>query len=72
MIHSLGFTHMDDIHFDEFGANEITDCWMDGFYDGDHGEGGLFILHDNHDRDLTKVEIWCQAMWYLSEVANGT
>ncbi len=31
-----------------------------------NGEGGLFTV--NNGKDLRQVEIWCQAMWYLSSL----
>lgn len=70
MIDSLGLSYMDNHHFDAYGTSDILECWMDGIYDGETGVGGLFILPDNHGEDLTKVEVWCQAMWYLGELYN--
>lgn len=66
MIESLGLSDMTDEHFDYIRAKAIIDRFLDREYDPD-GRGGLFILQ--HPRsDLRRVEIWYQAMWYLSEI----
>lgn len=72
MIQSLGLRSMDNKSFDEETVDYILTKWMNGLYDRESGQGGLFVLRDNRGKDLTTVEVWCQAMWYLSEVSYGT
>ena len=69
MIVSLEINTMNDKQFDE---NYIYDC-LERFINREYapnGKGGLFTL-DNPDRDLTDVEIWYQAMWYLDELSGS-
>lgn len=65
MISSLGLSGMDDRHYDEDEVDWIIDHFLDRRYEPD-GRGGLFYLPKIH-QDLRNVEIWYQAMWYLSE-----
>jgi hypothetical protein len=65
MISSLGLRDMDDIHFDERIVRRAVIRFLERDYAPD-GRGGLFYLPELH-RDLRDVEIWYQAMWYLSE-----
>lgn len=65
MLTSLGLGDMRDSHFDERHAEEIIFRFLDRRY-SKNGHGGLFTL--NHTKkDLRKVEIWYQAMWFLDE-----
>ena len=65
MLESLQLSYMDDQHFNMIIADEILCAFLERKY-SKNGVGGLFTL--NHClRDLTKDEIWCQAMWYLNE-----
>lgn len=65
MISSLGLRGMVDIRFNRWKAEQIVDRFLEREYEPD-GRGGLFYLPDFH-RDLRNVEIWYQAMWFLSE-----
>ena len=72
MIKSLGLNVMSNDRYDYGIVYDILDCWMSGIYDGETGQGGLFILRDNKGCDLREFEIWKQAMWYLAEVDDGS
>lgn len=67
MLKSLGFDWMYDDNFRrEYCVDHIY-----RFLNRDYkpsGEGGLFALNDGHD--LRKIEIWYQAMWYLTSYIN--
>lgn len=65
MIESLGLTGQEDPFFVEAEAAEIVDRFLERRYEP-NGRGGLFTLRCPR-RDLRTVEIWCQAMWYLTE-----
>lgn len=65
MVVSLGLGHMSDSNFDRRYAERIISKFLNRQYKP-NGEGGLFTLENPKD-DLTKVEIWYQAMWYLDE-----
>lgn len=66
MLKSLGLYSMDDrVGIDERYFNIVIDRFLERRYEP-NGKGGLFLLkHCEHD--LRKVEIWYQAMWYLTE-----
>lgn len=67
MLKSLGLYSMnDDVGVDERYFNIAIDRFLERRYEP-NGKGGLFVLkHCNHD--LRTVEIWYQAMWYLTEM----
>lgn len=70
MIKSLGLhTQMDDV-YDEDKVDYILNRWMQREYNPSTGEGGLYTFRNPQSRDLREVEIWCLAMWYLTEVVN--
>ena len=66
MIRNLGLGSMTDDRFNERIVDDIIDRFLDRNYDPD-GKGGLFHIRDC-DRDLRKVEIWHQLMWYLDTI----
>lgn len=66
MIKSLGLSNMDDRNFNLIKANDILERFLERKYEP-NGKGGLFTLRCC-EKDLTKVEIWYQLMWYLHEV----
>lgn len=68
MIRSLGLHTYDNMHYDTYAVNNIIVIFEECEYDPETGAGGLFILKNNHGAKLTEVEIWCQAMWHLTEV----
>ena len=66
MLCSSGLDACDDDHFDENEVHIIVDRILERKYSKD-GKGGLFTL-SNPPKDLRKVEIWYQLLWYLDEV----
>ena len=69
MIVNLGLSSMDDSNFDEDVVEDAISCFLNREYRA-NGEGGLFVL-DYCRRDLRRVEIWYQLMWYLDEVLKN-
>ncbi len=65
MIVSLGLGSMHDDRFDQIYCELIVDDFVNRNYNY-NGRGGLFTLSNPYD-DMTKVDIWCQFMWYLNE-----
>ena len=68
MITNLGLWVFSDSHFDRRKVNDILDRFLNRDY-MPNGDGGLFTLA-HCEKDLRKVEIWNQAMWYLTEILN--
>ena len=66
MLCSSGLDACYDENFDENTAREIVNRILERKYSRD-GKGGLFTL-SNPPKDLRKVEIWYQLLWYLDEV----
>lgn len=66
MLCSSGLDACDDDHFDEDKAYEIVERILERKYSR-NGKGGLFTLI-NPPKDLRRVEIWYQLLWYLDEV----
>lgn len=66
MLCSSGLVACCDENFDENEAKEIVDRILERKYSR-NGKGGLFTL-SNPPKDLRKVEIWYQLLWYLDEV----
>ena len=66
MLCSSGLDICCDEYFDESEAEAIVTRILERKYSKD-GKGGLFTL-SNPPKDLRKVEIWYQLLWYLDEV----
>ena len=66
MITNLGLGQMDDSKFDNDYCLDVIDQFLTRRY-SPNGKGGLFII-EHPKRDLRDVDIWCQFMWYLSEL----
>ena len=66
MLCSSGLDACNDENFDENVAKEIVNRILERKY-SKNGKGGLFTL-SNPPKDLRKVEIWYQLLWYLDEV----
>ena len=65
MLESLDLASMtDNVGVDERYFNIVIDRFINRDYEP-NGKGGLFTLK-NCTRDLRDVEIWYQAMWYLT------
>lgn len=69
MVGSLGLDVMDDERYDQYYVTRVLERFLDRKYEK-NGKGGLFTVH-HHMVDMRSVEIWYQAMWYLSEVLRG-
>lgn len=65
MIENLGLIGMTDEKFDEGYCWDVLCRFLNRQYDPD-GKGGLFP-RIRSNRDMREVEIWYQAMWYLTE-----
>ena len=65
MLKSSGLYALNDETYDEQKARDIVKDVLNRRY-GRNGDGGLFRLKHTR-RDLRRVEIWYQAMWYLDE-----
>ena len=68
MLKSMGIADMDDDHFNPAIVDLALSDMMDHNYQK-NGAGGLFTLRKSR-KDMRKVEIWCQAMWYLDDVLD--
>lgn len=66
MINNLGLIDMTDSNYDEDYVCYILQSFLNRTYKR-NGEGGLFVIK-NANRDLRKVEIWYQLMWYLDSM----
>lgn len=66
MLCSSGLDVCTNEHFDEELVCTIVDNILERKY-ARNGKGGLFTL-SNPPKDLRKVEIWYQLLWYLDEV----
>jgi hypothetical protein len=66
MIVSLGLGGMTDSLFDYDYVDEVIFRFLNREYEP-NGSGGLFTI-DGLVNDLRKVEIWYQAMWYLTDI----
>ena len=67
MIANVGLGSQNDLNYDPAYVDSCIEIFVRRQYDADGSNGGLFILQ-NPRRDLREVEIWYQAMWYLSEL----
>ena len=67
MIRSLELNGMTDDNFDKDIAEDIIERFLDRRYKPD-GRGGLFTIR-NCRRDLRKIEIWIQLLWYLDSIS---
>lgn len=66
MIHNLGLSPMNDTAFDGEYVDDVVARFLNRDYEP-NGKGGLFTVR-HCDRDLRKVEIWCQLSWYLDSI----
>lgn len=65
MLKSMGLDRVSDAKFARGYCVERIYRFLNHDYKP-NGEGGLFTV--NNGRDLRRVEIWYQAMWYLSSL----
>ena len=69
MITNLGLSRMVDQNFDEDEVDNVIAVFLNREYHRDGSGGGIF--HIDCGKDLSKAEIWYQAMWYLNEVLEN-
>jgi len=65
-INSLGLAHMNDNNYDPDYVENVLYIFVNRRYEA-NGQGGLFTI-DDPPEDMSKVEIWKQAMWYLNTI----
>ncbi|MBO7450950.1 MAG: hypothetical protein J6U54_11355 [Clostridiales bacterium] len=70
MIVNLNLGGQNDIRYNEYYVSEALTKFMERNYKPDGSDGGLFTIANPRD-DLRRVEIWYQAMWYLTEQMKG-
>ena len=63
----MGLLGMDDIDYKEAYVNDVINTFLNGHYKP-NGQGGLFLNPDKIDRDMRKIELWIQMMWYLDTI----
>lgn len=66
MLANLGLAQMQDDSFDFDRCERVCERFLNREYEP-NGEGGLFRIY-HRQNDMRNVEIWYQAMWYLSEL----
>ena len=66
MIDNLGLSAMDNAnpYYDDTYIFEKVNCWLERDF-SPNGEGSLFFIEYPRD-DLRTIDIWTQAMWYLT------
>lgn len=69
MIRNLGLIEYDNGRFDKGEIDDILDTFLARRYQKD-GRGGLFYVHGSR-RDMRKLEIWYQLMWYLDSIIDA-
>lgn len=69
MIDNLGIGRENDSVYDEMYVRKCLSRFLYRAY-APNGKGGLFAL-PNFNGDLTTVEIWNQAMWYLNYILEN-
>lgn len=70
MIENLGLADMDDEHFERETVHFVIRRFLDRDYEP-NGEGGLFSLGSGDHRDMRRIDIWYQMMWYLNSILYG-
>lgn len=65
MILNLGLGQMSDRFFNERRVKMICNRLLNREYER-NGKGGLFVIYERGE-DMRTVDIWYQAMWYLTE-----
>lgn len=67
MIVNMGLGSQNDYNYDAAYVNSCIERFIRREYDADGSNGGIFVL-SNPRENLKNVDIWYQAMWYLSEI----
>lgn len=68
MITNLGLAGMSDDRYDKGMVDNCLSIFLNRMYCSD-GQGGLFTVKDSI-YDLTEVEIWMQASWFLNDYVD--
>lgn len=68
MMENMDLNVMDERRFDDYYVNQVIDKFLNRKY-GPDGEGGPFYIPYSM-KDLREVELWMQAMWFIT--ANMT
>ena len=55
---------MDERRYDEYYVNQVIDKFLNRTYEPD-GKGGPFYIPYSV-KDLREVELWYQAMWFIT------
>lgn len=66
MISNMGLITMHDLNYDVRYVDDVVDRFLSGDIEPD-GTGGLFIINNMRGTNLSSVELWAQANWYLEE-----
>lgn len=66
MIVNMGLGSQNDRNYDPAYVNACIERFLRRAYEPNGSDGGIFVLN-NPRRDLRHVEIWYQAMWWLTE-----
>lgn len=69
MLVNMGVGAQSDRNYDPAYVNSCIERFIRREYDADGGNGGIFVL-ENPREDLRNVDIWYQAMWYVTEISN--
>ena len=64
MMENMELDIMDERRYDEYYVNTVVDKFLNRHY-GPNGEGGPFYIPYSM-KDLREVELWMQAMWYIT------
>ena len=68
MMENMELHFMDERRYDDYYVNQVIDKFLNRKY-GPNGEGGPFYIPYS-SKDLRDVELWNQAMWFIT--ANMT
>ena len=69
MIANMGLYQMDDLRFDSENVEQNIRIMLERRYDR-NGNGGLFFVNRSK-KDMRKMEIWYQMMWYLDDILQN-
>ena len=67
MLANLQLVSQNDYNYDAAYVDSCIEIFLRRQYDADGSNGGLFVLN-NPRKDLRGIEIWYQAMWWLTEL----
>ena len=69
MVANMGLYQMDDPQFDSQIVEHAVRIMLERRYDR-NGNGGLFFVNKSR-KDMRKMEIWYQMMWYLDDILQN-